>query len=91
MSDQLSAAAAAAERAAQVVDAATRQLAQLSSADGRLSLSRLDEHQVLAYDIAHAASAIEGSRVMLDYGAHGEQESMLARAYVADAIWDVGT
>ena len=53
--------------------------------------SALDAHQVLAYDLAHAASAVEGCRVMLDYGARGEQESLLARAYIADAIWDLGT
>src|SRR5204863_8345821 len=29
-------------------------------------------------------------RVMLRYGEHGELESMLARAYIADAITDVG-
>ena len=44
----------------------------------------------LAYDLAHAASAVEGCRVMLDYGEHGEVESLLARAYVADAVADVG-
>ena len=52
---------------------------------------RLDEHQVLAYDLAHAASAVEGCRVMLDYGEHGEYEAMLATAFIADAIADLGT
>ena len=44
---------------------------------------------MLAYDLAHAASAIEGCRVMLDYAQHGEYESMLARGFVADAVWDL--
>ena len=52
-------------------------------------MARLDEHQVLAYDLAHAASAVEGCRVMLDYAEHGEFESRLARAFIADAIADV--
>ena len=45
---------------------------------------------MLAYDLAHAASAVEGCRVMLDYAEHGEVESMLARAFIADAIADLG-
>jgi (2S)-methylsuccinyl-CoA dehydrogenase len=44
---------------------------------------------VLGYDLAHAASAIEGCRVMVRYGEHGEYESMLARAFVADALADL--
>ncbi len=91
MIDQLPAAASAVDLAAEVVDLATEKLARQSSVDGRLSVAKLDEHQVLAYDLAHAASAVSGCGVMLDYGARGEQESMLARAYVADAIWDLGT
>ncbi|HXY91320.1 MAG TPA: acyl-CoA dehydrogenase family protein [Acidimicrobiia bacterium] len=69
---------------------ATRTLARSSNDNGRLSVAKFDQHQVLAYDLAHAASAIEGCRVMLAYGERGDLESMLARAYVADAIADVG-
>jgi (2S)-methylsuccinyl-CoA dehydrogenase len=90
MADQLGAAAAAVDTASEIVETATQTLARASSDDGRLSVAELDAHQVLAYDLAHAASAIEGCRVMLAYGAHGELESMLARAYIADAIADVG-
>src|SRR5215471_2160054 len=57
----------------------------------RVSVERLDQHQVLAYDLAHAASAVAGCRAMLEYGARGNVESMLARVYVADAVWDLGT
>ncbi|MET0627885.1 MAG: acyl-CoA dehydrogenase family protein, partial [Acidimicrobiia bacterium] len=91
MPDHLAAATAAVDCATELVDTATEALAHASSDGGRLSVAKLDERQVLAYDLAHAASAVEGCAVMLDYGAHGEQESMLARAYVADAIWDLGT
>jgi (2S)-methylsuccinyl-CoA dehydrogenase len=88
--DQLAAAAAAVDHAAEVVTTAARTLAHASSSGGRVSVTKLDAHQVLAYDLAHAASAVEGCRVMLAYGEHGEVESMLARAFVADAIADIG-
>jgi (2S)-methylsuccinyl-CoA dehydrogenase len=90
MPDQLVAAAAAVDRAAEIVDTATRTLAHASSDGGRISVEKLDTHQVLAYDLAHAASALEGCRVMLTYGEHGELESMLARAFIAEAIADLG-
>jgi (2S)-methylsuccinyl-CoA dehydrogenase len=89
MPDELGAAAEAADLAATAVAAAAGRLASLSTDDGRLSVARLDEHQVLAYDLAHAAAAVEASRVMCGYGARGEIESMLARAYVADALADI--
>ncbi len=53
-------------------------------------MATLDEHQVLGYDLAHAASAVEAARVMLAYAEYGEVESLLARAFVADAIADLG-
>src|SRR4051794_38057772 len=88
---ELEAAAAAIDLAAAVVDRAASRLAELSRDGNKVSVAKLDEHQVLAYDLAHGAAAVEGSRVMLDYAAHGEVESMLARAYIADAIWDLST
>src|SRR5271154_5233288 len=91
MPDTLRAASAAVDLAQTVVDSGARTLAQLSAADGKVSVAQLDQHQVLAYDLAHAAAAVEGSRVMCRYGEHGEIESMLARAYVADALPDVAT
>jgi (2S)-methylsuccinyl-CoA dehydrogenase len=71
------------------VRAAARHLAQASAIDGKVSVAKLDEHQVVAYDLAHAAAAVEASRVMCAYGDRGEMESMLARAYVADAYADL--
>jgi (2S)-methylsuccinyl-CoA dehydrogenase len=91
MSDALPAARAAVDLARTVIDAGARTLAEQSSDNGKVSVTKLDEHQVVAYDLAHAAAAVEGSRVMCEYGEHGEVESMLARAYVADAVHDVAS
>jgi (2S)-methylsuccinyl-CoA dehydrogenase len=90
MTDELASAAAAVTCAGSVVAAATARLAQAAAVDGRIAVDRLDRHQAVAYDLAHAASALEGARVMLEYGTHGEVESMLARAFVADAAADLG-
>jgi (2S)-methylsuccinyl-CoA dehydrogenase len=85
----LRAASSAVDVAQAVVDAAVRALAQHACDDGRLSVALLDQHQAVAYDLAHAAAAVEGSRVMCRYGEHGAVEHMLACAYVADAIHDI--
>ena len=89
MSDVLKAAGAAVDDAATVVDGACRHLARAAAGGAAISVAKLDEHQVLAYDLAHAASAVQGCRVMLDYAEHGEYESMLARVFIADALWDL--
>jgi (2S)-methylsuccinyl-CoA dehydrogenase len=89
MTAELDAAAQAVDLASAAVDTAARRLASLSTDDGKLSVAKLDQHQVLAYDLAHAAAAVEASRVMCGYGELGEMESMLARAYIADAFADI--
>jgi (2S)-methylsuccinyl-CoA dehydrogenase len=86
MTDSLSQARAAVDAAGAVVAHAGEQLADLATEGDRISVGRLDEHQVLAYDLAHSAAAVEGSRVMLEYAQHGEIESLLSRAYIADAV-----
>jgi (2S)-methylsuccinyl-CoA dehydrogenase len=91
MGDELRAASAAVELAGTVVNTAVARLAALANDNGKISVAKLDRHQAIAYDLAHAAAAVEGSRVMCSYGEHGEVESMLARAYVADAVHDVAT
>jgi (2S)-methylsuccinyl-CoA dehydrogenase len=91
MTDALSSATAAVDRAASIVDAAARRLAEGSAADGRISVAKLDEQQALAYDLAHAAASVEGSRAMLRYAEHGDLETRFACAYIADAVWDLGT
>ena len=45
-----------------------------------LSGGSLDEQQVLAYDLAHAAAAVETARSLLDYGAKGDVEAAHRRA-----------
>jgi (2S)-methylsuccinyl-CoA dehydrogenase len=88
MSDH-DAAAAAVDALSSLVDAAIANLASRSERDGRIAVDLLDRHQVVAYDLAHAASAVAGSRVMLDYARHGDLEARLAFVYVADAFADV--
>ena len=87
----LDAASDAVAVAAGIIDRAALRLATLSSTDGKLSVSKLDENQILAYELAHGAAAVEASKVMVEYGRNGDVESMLSRAYIADALWDLGT
>ncbi|HWS45514.1 MAG TPA: acyl-CoA dehydrogenase family protein, partial [Acidimicrobiia bacterium] len=89
MTDQLRAATGAVELARSLVDTAVAHLAHACTVDGKLSVSKLDERQVVAYDLAHAAAAVEASRVMCGYGERGELETMLACAYVADTFADI--
>ncbi len=74
-------AASAIEAAASVVRSATRILAETGS---------VDADQVLAYDLAHAAAAVETARAMIDYGAKGTLEGQLTCVFVADVIADLG-
>ncbi len=87
--DQDHDAVAAVDLLATVVDTAVSNLARASLDAGKVSVAKLDEHQVIAYDLAHAAAAVEAARVMCTYGEKGDVESMLARAFVADAVADV--
>ncbi len=50
-----------------------------------------DRHQVLAYDIAHAAAQVATAKAMLDYGAKGDLEARLTCAFAADMIHDLIT
>lgn len=76
----LTSAAAAVDTVSAIVDAGVRALAAAGGADS---------NQVVAYDIAHAASAIATCRAMLDYGTKGDLEARLACAFVADAIGEL--
>ena len=78
----LDAATAATELAEAVVDTAVRHLAATGGAD---------VHQVVAYDVAHAAAQVHTARAMLRYGAKGHVEARLACAFVADMIHDLIT
>ena len=48
-----------------------------------------DQSQSLAYDIAHAASALATARAALRYGGSGNEESELAAAFLALALKDL--
>ena len=49
----------------------------------------LETDQVVAYDLAHAAAAVENARAVLDYGAKGDVEARIACAFVADAVFEL--
>ena len=77
----LAAAASAVDVAGVVVEEGVRQLAATGD---------VDVDQVLAYDLAHAAAAIEAARSALEYGSLGEAEARIACGFVADALQGVG-
>jgi (2S)-methylsuccinyl-CoA dehydrogenase len=77
------AAADAIDLADRVVGRAVRRLAELEGG--------VDTHQVLAYDVAHAASAVATARSLLDYGGKGDLEARITCAYAADMVHDVGS
>jgi (2S)-methylsuccinyl-CoA dehydrogenase len=81
----LSAAASAVTLARGVVDRAARHLASQGGRDV------VDVNQTVAYDLAHAAAAVEVAQAAIDYGAKGPTEAGIACAFVADAVWDVMT
>src|ERR1035438_6552384 len=49
----------------------------------------VDANQSLAYDVAHASSALATARASLDYALRGEVESQLVAAFVALALSDL--
>ena len=77
----LEAAAACVDLADAVVARAT---AALAGAGG------IDDNQVVAYDLAHAAAGAATARSFLSYGAHGDLEAAMACAFVADVLADLG-
>ncbi len=78
MSDpDLDGAAEAVELAHRVVDAGVGQLAAAGA---------VDDNQVLAYEVAHSAAAVEMARPLLDYGRLGPEEAAVTCAFVADVV-----
>jgi len=75
------------EWAAQVVDIASRVID--NGVTHLAALGGPDVHQVLAYDLAHSAAAVEMASSMLDYGAKGSLEASLTCAFVADMAHDL--
>jgi (2S)-methylsuccinyl-CoA dehydrogenase len=84
----------AARRAVHAMSATVPQaittLAHYSTDDGdRVSVDLLERHEIFAYDLAHAASAVEACTTMLGYAEHGELEAALTCHFIADAGWDL--
>jgi (2S)-methylsuccinyl-CoA dehydrogenase len=50
-----------------------------------------DAHQVLAYDLAHAAAQVAAAKALLDYGAKGDTEARISCAFTADMVHDLIT
>ena len=67
-------------RAQEVIDSATEQLRERGGPD---------REQSLAYDLAHAASAIATARANLAYATHGETEANLTSAFLGLALSDL--
>ncbi|MDY7100242.1 MAG: acyl-CoA dehydrogenase family protein [Actinomycetota bacterium] len=76
----LTEAASVVEKTHEVVNAAVERLKAVPD---------VDAHQVLAYDVAHAASAVATARSLLDYGSSGELEAKIVAAFVADMTADL--
>src|SRR3954451_16164135 len=79
MTDALDQALAVIDTAQAVVDAAV----------ARLATSGLESNQVVAYDVAHAAAAVQCSRGLLAYGSEGDVEERITVAFTADAVADL--
>jgi (2S)-methylsuccinyl-CoA dehydrogenase len=80
----LAGAAAALGVARSVINGAARGLADRDATPAEV-------HQVIAYDLAHSAAAIETAQAALEYGRHGPVEASLAAAFAAEAVWDLAT
>ena len=65
-----------------VVGKAVRHLAEIGGPD---------THQVLGYDLAHAASGVATAKSLLDYANKGDIEARITCAFVADMIHDLIT
>jgi len=53
------------------------------------ALADLDTEQVVAYDLAHSAAAARTAEAVLEYARHGEIETRIACAFIADALSDI--
>jgi (2S)-methylsuccinyl-CoA dehydrogenase len=70
------------DQAQSVIDGGLAQLAQRGG---------VDQNQTLAYDLAHAASAVATARACLAYGAKGDVEARLVAAFLTLALSDLAT
>jgi (2S)-methylsuccinyl-CoA dehydrogenase len=63
----------------------------IAVAGHHLGRGTVDDNQQIAYDLAHAAAAIETAAAADAYGCHGRVERQLADAFAADAVHDLAT
>ena len=86
----VTAARAAVDAAQELLDGAAAALAARSTAGGKVVLDLMDEHQIACYDVAYAASAVDGARRVLEaYAPLGATEALLAVANAADVVADL--
>lgn len=66
-------------------------LAQASEDNGRVSVKKMDEHQVLAYDVAWIKGILMAAKQVTEYAANngGELEAKLAQFFTADVLAEV--
>jgi (2S)-methylsuccinyl-CoA dehydrogenase len=55
----------------------------------RLAADGIDDNQVLAYDVAHAAAGVMAARGLLSYGSRGDEEAKVTCAFAAEAMADL--
>jgi (2S)-methylsuccinyl-CoA dehydrogenase len=79
----LPAAADAIDLADRVVGKAIRRLASLEGG--------ADVHQVLAYEIAHAAAGVATAKSLIDYGNKGAVEAKITCAFTADMVHELAS
>jgi (2S)-methylsuccinyl-CoA dehydrogenase len=72
------------------VERAVAALARETEKDGRVSVSAMDQHQTVVYDLATVASSVAAAEHLLAYGEHGDHEAALALAYAADVHAELG-
>lgn len=61
----------------------------IDSAIARLAADGIDDNQVLAYDVAHAAAGVMAAKGLLAYGERGTDEARVTAAFTADVIGDL--
>lgn len=68
-------------------------LAKETASDGRVSVSKLDQHQVLAWDAAWIKSLLAAATQIVEYAERigGDLEKGLAAFFTADALHDIST
>lgn len=77
------------DSARSAVETAARHLAQQCVEDGRISSTKLDEHQAVAYDLATVASAVAAAEHLVISGERGEFAAQLALVFAADLHADL--